>query len=178
MKATSTIQLGIEVVRVFDDEGRTKNYALRAVDGRVKEATVDIVMSPFNAGEAPRTYRRTVHFLGTSWTYITDANGVMSSQNLGVVAVRGVREEWTTGKVRDGVEFVSRVREEGEFFVMSVLLNQPITNLVLEVGATLEGQEVTARTIVSGIEGLIDVAISQGRPPTVLQAFGSDLSVS
>ena len=92
--------------------------------------------------------------------------------------MRGVREEWETGAVREGVEFITRIREEGEFFVMSVLLNQPITNLVLEIGEFLGGEEVTARTIVSGIEGFIDVAISQDRAPTILQAVGSDLSGS
>lgn len=139
MKNSSTIQQGVEVVRSFDALGRTENYALRAVDRNVKQALVDIVMSPLNAGEDPRTHRRTIHFVGSSWSYITDANGLLSTQNLGVVVVRGVSPDWKDGKVQDGREFVTQVRREGDFHVLSVILMRPfITNLVFRAFRNLK----------------------------------------
>lgn len=35
-----------------------------------------------------------------------------------------------------------------------------------------------AETVISGVEGFIDIGISEDRAPQILQAFGSNLNVS
>jgi hypothetical protein len=174
MRSTSTIQRGIEVVRNFDADGRTSSYGLRSIDGTVKQASIQILMSPLNAGESAPIHRRTVHFSGGSWSYITDSNGVFSSPNLGVVLVTDVSRDWSSGEIKENQGYFQYVEENDGWYTLKVSLIEPISNAVF----VSEGFLGIGSSVVSGIDGYIGIDVRKGQPPEIQNAFGSDLSVS